>query len=336
MKLKQNSSYCIICSQQLQLYYEDVYDDRYGFSEIYDLLKCPNCNQYQTIPLLDESYLSTLYSIYYPRKNIDVVGINKQAKQITSIFSPLIRWWKGDNNQGQYYAKRGENVLDYGCGNGTSLVELRLIGANAYGIEADQNVRQVIMPLDLNIHIGALEPNTFNGIKFDLIILNQVLEHIPNPDALLKSLSSHLNANGRIILSFPNSNSFFANFFKRKWINWHIPYHLHHFNLGSSSIYFNNLGWDIKFKKTITPNLWTIIQCKTYLEDIHAGEKSNFWSTFIVSKCAKKKESISESIICFVSHNSSNRAIYFLISCFNRIIDFLGLGDSILICISKK
>ena len=320
----------------MQLFNAGIYDDRYGFNAVFDLYKCPYCGQYQTTPLLMESELSPLYSNYYPRKNIDIEAINSQASQTKRLFSPLIRWWKGNNNQGQYYAKRGENVLDYGCGNGTSLIELRYFGTTAYGVEADQNVRQVIAPLKVNIHIGDLGPSTFDGVKFDLIILNQVLEHIPKPDILLNSLSSHLSENGRIILSFPNSNSFYANFFKRKWINWHIPYHLHHFNLKSSEKYFHNLGWNIDFKKTITPNLWTIIQCQTYWETNLIGEKSIFWATFNSKLPNKELILPSEYFIYLVSRYSSNKVVYFFLSSFNKILDKIGRGDSILISINLK
>jgi len=336
MKINSEVSKCIICSSKMKLHFSDLYDDRYGYDGKFDLYRCPCCGQYKTVPLLKEQELTPLYSNYYPRKNIDTNAICNQAQQSKKVLSNLIRWWKGNNNQGQYFAKKGEIVLDYGCGSGLSLIELNLIGAKGYGIEADQNIRQVIERLKLNIHIGSLEPDTFGNTKFDLIILNQVIEHIPDPSTLINTLLNHLKNNGRIILSFPNSNSFYANFFKRKWINWHIPYHLHHFNLESSVKYFQNLGWSIDFKKCITPNLWTIIQSKVYWEEISLGNKSIFWSSFSNTKLIKKDLTFSEKIIYIISHHSSSKTIYIIISLFNRILDLFGRGDSILICINRN
>ncbi|MGO8126718.1 class I SAM-dependent methyltransferase, partial [Rhizobium ruizarguesonis] len=62
------------------------------------------------------------------------------------------------------------------------------------------------------------------------IVLNQVIEHVPDPLAILAALRDRLNRGGRVVLAFPNTVSFHRKLWKERWINWHIPYHQNHFN----------------------------------------------------------------------------------------------------------
>jgi len=43
---------------------------------------------------------------------------------------------------------------------------------------------------------------------FDLVILNQVLEHIRNPLGLMENLKRNLNPHGRILIAVPNRRGF--------------------------------------------------------------------------------------------------------------------------------
>ena len=46
--------------------------------------------------------------------------------------------------------------------------------------------------------------------KYDLILSNEVIEHLDNTDNLLKSCYQNLNNNGTLILTFPNLSSIFC------------------------------------------------------------------------------------------------------------------------------
>ena len=74
--------------------------------------------------------------------------------------------------------------------------------------------------------------------------MNQVLEHFPDPDIGLKVLTKKLKTNGKIIIVIPNANSLWKiGPIGRKWINWHVPYHLHHFNEKNFRKMINRCGF---------------------------------------------------------------------------------------------
>jgi len=164
----------------------NLYDDRYGEPNLYSIKECLKCGHYCTYPRIKNEELSNLYGNFYPRKNINIESLINEAKKEFNKLSRFFRWLNGTNNQGQFYAKKNDLFLDLGCGSGVSLIQAQHLGANAFGLEADPNIKRIAKKLNLNIFNGDLEDSPFQNICFDLIVLNQVIEHIPEPDILLK------------------------------------------------------------------------------------------------------------------------------------------------------
>ena len=59
----------------------------------------------------------------------------------------------------------------------------------------------------MKVHIGNIEDNPYIGKLFDLIVLNQVIEHIPELHKALEIIKEKLSPNGRIIIVVPNNAS---------------------------------------------------------------------------------------------------------------------------------
>lgn len=104
-----------------------------------------------------------------------------------------------------------QNVLDVGCATASNGEYLKKNGIAKYveGIEFDENLAdEALLKID-KIVIGDLDnDNTFNEVskmKFDAIILGDILEHTKNPEKILKKLSSEfLHEDGIMIISLPN------------------------------------------------------------------------------------------------------------------------------------
>lgn len=104
-------------------------------------------------------------------------------------------------------------LLDAGCGDGVLLKILTsLEGFKVYGIDynplrvdrARKNAPRAI------VEQGDLRSFDFKDNYFDVIVMSQVLEHIQEDVAVLKSLARILKENGILILGVPNEGCLLA------------------------------------------------------------------------------------------------------------------------------
>ncbi len=102
----------------------------------------------------------------------------------------------------------GKTALDVGCGAGLLAEPLARLGARVVGIDAAPELIEVArdhaakMGLPIDYRAGAVE--TLEG-QFDLITSMEVIEHVADPAAFVKSLASRLARNGLLIMSTPNA-----------------------------------------------------------------------------------------------------------------------------------
>lgn len=317
---------CPVCEGNAFAPGPEIFDDRYGEPNHYQLARCCGCGHTATAPRLPESDLPALYGTYYPRKNIGPDDVTREAAKAKLPFAGLRRWWNGTNNQGQYRARARYTVLDVGCGSGVSLLEAKALGATAFGIEADPNVKIIATALGLNIHFGSLQDRPFPEQRFDLIVMNQVIEHLPDPDQALQTLSERLRPEGRMILVFPNIASLWRRLSGSRWINWHIPYHLHHFDRKSFERMVRHCGLEIVHSQTITPNVWTLLQLRANRYAPQLGQPSPIWA--VVDRSESAPAAIRKSNLLRTLLRVSALAAFALI---NRFIDALGMGDSLMV-----
>jgi 2-polyprenyl-6-hydroxyphenyl methylase/3-demethylubiquinone-9 3-methyltransferase len=102
----------------------------------------------------------------------------------------------------------GKTALDVGCGAGLLAEPLARLGARVAGIDAAPELIEVArdhsekMGLEIDYRAAAVE--TIEG-QFDLVISMEVIEHVADPAAFVKSLASRLAHNGLLIMSTPNA-----------------------------------------------------------------------------------------------------------------------------------
>jgi SAM-dependent methyltransferase len=97
-------------------------------------------------------------------------------------------------------------VLDFGCGAGQIVKLLRDSGISAFGCEAFYGGGKYPIPDDLSEVILAMQGNAipFDDCMFDLVINNQVMEHIEDIDAALSEIHRVLKPGGIVLSLFPD------------------------------------------------------------------------------------------------------------------------------------
>lgn len=98
-------------------------------------------------------------------------------------------------------------ILEVGCGTGVFGNILTELGHKVIGIDKDQEAVKIARQNGMNVILGNIEDYkilSYFKIRFDVILLMDVLEHLLNPVDVLKRLGSILKIDGRIIVTGPN------------------------------------------------------------------------------------------------------------------------------------
>lgn len=107
---------------------------------------------------------------------------------------------------------RGLKVLDIGCGEGATLIELKRSGvaAEAVGVEANGRAIAANRRLLDAVIIGDIEAIDlpYDAGHFDVIIMADVLEHLIDPWSVLRKVRRYLRPAGVFIASLPNIREF--------------------------------------------------------------------------------------------------------------------------------
>lgn len=313
---------CPICKSKNISNKYNLYDDRYGYLGEFSLLKCLECGHKFLDSEFNSNELGNLYSNYYPRSDMKIEDY--LPLQYEKVF---LSWFKGKQASAYTYVPENVRVLDIGCGFGQSLGYHRERGCDVYGVEADENIKRVAEKYGFNIKVGLFDANDYEKDFFDYVTMDQVIEHVTNPHEVLAGINLILKPNGYAILSTPNSNGWGAWLFRKKWINWHTPYHLQHFSKKSLNIVAKESGFEVEKIQTKTSSEWLHYQWIHTVTFPKMGKKSIFW----VSSSVKRNffQKVLLKIISLFHKTKINHVL-------TRFFDSIGLGDNYIVILRKK
>lgn len=164
----------------------------------------------------------------------------QEEKLFENIFQKRVNVISGLLNPGK--------VLEIGCSTGLLLSMLKARNWDVLGVEMSKKSADAAKSRGIKIIVNSFENVKFDQ-KFDLIILNHVLEHLENPKEVLKKAYSILDPNGAILISLPNFGSLSAIVQKCNWKLLLPEEHLWQFTYDSLNILFKKIGlktiyWD--------------------------------------------------------------------------------------------
>ncbi len=129
-----------------------------------------------------------------------------------------------------YTGENGEKrFLDIGCATGLLLNHMKYKGWKATGVEiCKRSAEYARKKFGLDVFIGTLEEAQFPDNYFNVIHLSHLIEHVPDPKALLLEVRRILKIEGHVILTTPNVDGFQARFSRQEWRS-AIPDHIYLF-----------------------------------------------------------------------------------------------------------
>lgn len=168
-----------------------------------------------------------------------------------------------------------ESLLDLGAGTGDFLITAQKSRFKTIGVEPNEKARQLAKEKGIELH-QSLE--NLSGQKFQAITLWHVLEHLPNLEEQIKSLTSLLEDDGVLVIAVPNFKSFDAKHYKTHWAAYDVPRHLWHFSKKSISKLFARH----KLKVIKIKPMWFDAFYVSMLSEKYRGNKLYLISAFFV------------------------------------------------------
>ena len=100
----------------------------------------------------------------------------------------------------------GNNIIDIGCGGGLMIGLLKLFNPklNVSGFEGSESIRDIWKTRKLEVKTGDIYDLPFKDNEFDTVLSSHVIEHLENPEKMIKE--SLRISNKRVIHIVPEGN----------------------------------------------------------------------------------------------------------------------------------
>ncbi|WP_436488070.1 class I SAM-dependent methyltransferase [Chitinophaga sp. ARDCPP14] len=312
---------CKYCGNPLDVFYKDMFDNRYGYPGSYTMWQCRNCDHLSLAADFTPAMIGDLYSNYYPRTHMSLEEWQPYKKA-----AGFMAWFKGLRSTAYNWVPENVRILDIGCGFGETLGYHQSRGCEVYGVEADENIKRVGDKFGFNVKVGLFDADDYQPNYFDYVTMDQVIEHVIDPLVSLKGIEKILKPGGTAILTTPNGKGWGIPVFGKKWAHWHIPYHLHIFSRKSMKKYAAEAGLVLEKSITITNSEWLHYQWLHMAVYPKQGEKSVFWTQSFAERTT------SQRIIMKILAGFHRLKINYLIT---RLFDAFNAGDNIIYFLKK-
>lgn len=183
----------------------------------YGVATCTRCGSGRTVPVPKAEELDAFYAKQYQYDAHLLIAAEKRwrARHILDAALPV----------------GARRVLDVGCMYGYLLEEAKARGVtDAKGVELSSGPAKAAVAKGLDVFCGSIEDFALRAPgKFDLIVAQHVLEHVPNPESFLACARDLLAPHGKLCVAVPNYDARARKVFREAWGWYQVPVHLHHF-----------------------------------------------------------------------------------------------------------
>lgn len=171
----------------------------------FSYIRCVNCTLVYLDRFPDESDYSVMYPPSYQGNIVDTHIQKDPYKKLGGL-----RFSYGHHFDLIRARNAGSRILDYGCGTGNFCANAQYNGFICDGAEFSKDyvgLLKKILPGNNFFTIDEVLSNDF-PVKYDIIRLSNVLEHLTNPKEVIRSLSNHLNPGGMLLVEGPIEDNF--------------------------------------------------------------------------------------------------------------------------------
>jgi SAM-dependent methyltransferase len=261
---------CNYCGQtEASTVSEGIRDWEYGVEGNYAYLRCANCHGVQLAPFPGLDDLRKAYDIEYH----GYATGEKRGALFSMLYGAKEALFQRQMNQ---LVKPSSKVLDVGCGAGEFLLSMQALGLDQLeGIDFSQEMIDSLTQRGIKGFCGTFPD--FNGAvgSYDLISMNNYLEHTLEPATELDQAMTLLQPGGHLVGEVPGFDSWERQLFGRYWGGNHVPRHTYQFGPRFLRQLLAQCGYhDIRISHQLNTSHWAL-SVQNYLQRNRADLRNN-------------------------------------------------------------
>ncbi len=232
---------CDLCGADLT---EKRYEKR-GFS----IVECKKCGMIYTNPRLTLQKIGELYDADYFQghgfdKSVDYVKDVKDhdAKQDDYTLND----WDLDAVNAllaKNSSTGSRRLLEIGCGTGVFLDKARKHGFDCEGLELSAYAADFVRSMGIPVQTKSIEDAQFAPGTWDVIVMREVIEHLPHPLESLRTIHSWLKPGGVLFMATGNYDCPERKLKGSDWFYFMPEGHLYYFSNRTMTKYLQKVGF---------------------------------------------------------------------------------------------
>ena len=267
MSIKMSIKNCIICGNnnnaEIYLRYKD-----------FEIIYCKKCNLYYQQTKRQE-VMGEIYNNIYQKNPPNIQNKYYWKDKAKSIYKDI-----------SVYRNKPGSLLDAGCSYGLLMEYFISKGWKATGIDICENAISHARNKGLDCQVASADSFS-NGDKFDVIIMDNTLEHFEDPIKSLVLLKNMLSSDGIIYIGVPNVDSVLLPSRFKDFLGNLKPFeHFFYFSKSALESLLNTTGLDVYVKTDNNVSLADVLNC--YFRSKVAAK--DYWQNLNYRVSADKKK----------------------------------------------
>lgn len=214
----------------------------------FNIVECSRCGMVYTNPRLKVEKINELYDADYFQghgfdKSVNYVADVEGHREGQSRYS--LHDWDVDSIDGLLGTGSSKpRLLEIGCGTGVFLDIARKHGFDCEGLELSTYAAEFVRKMGIPVRTESIEQADYAPESFDVIVMREVIEHLPHPLESLQTVHRWLKKGGVLFMATGNYDCPERKVKGKDWFYFMPEGHLYYFSNRTMTNYLKKVGFE--------------------------------------------------------------------------------------------